>query len=310
VKPSETLRKAVAQFLVALREQRRASAHTVSAYRRDLAQLGDYAEEKLGRQVELADMDVLMLRGWLGTLARTHKASSLARKIAAARSLFRYLEKRRLMNKNPASEIVMPKLARPLPTFLDAETMAEVIDSPDRSLLSGLRDRAILETLYGGGLRVSELCGLNVDAVELDPENGSARVLGKGNKERIVPLGRHAIAALSAYLARRSELLMPHAQVERALFLSNRGRRISVRTVQLLVKRHGVLAAGRVDLHPHALRHSYATHLLDGGADLRAIQELLGHSSLAVTQRYTHTSIEGLVRVYDSAHPLARPIKG
>lgn len=294
------LRKAIAQFLVDLEGERRASPHTVSSYRRDLAQLCDYIEERLERTAQLADVDILMLRGFFGTRTRGCKASTIARKMAAVRSLYRYLEKRRLTRKNPASELTMPKLVRPMPVFLDAETMGEVVETPDAGTVGGLRDRAILETLYGAGLRVSELCGIDLDALDL--ELGEVRVVGKGSKERIVPLGGYAVAAVRAYLARRHEL-EPH---DRALFLSSRGRRISVRSVQLLVKRNGMLAAGRADLHPHALRHSYATHLLDGGADLRAIQELLGHSSLAVTQRYTHTSIEGLMKVYDAAHPLAR----
>jgi integrase/recombinase XerC len=294
------LRKAIAQFLVHLEGERRASPHTVSAYRRDLGQLCDYIEERLERPPLLVDVDILMLRGFFGKRTRGAKASTIARKMAAARSFYRYLEKRRLTRTNPASELTMPKLIRPMPVFLDAETMAEVVETPDSGTVAGVRDRAILETLYGAGLRVSELCGIDVDALDL--ELGEVRVLGKGSKERIVPLGGYAVAALRAYLARRHEL-DPH---DRALFLSSRGRRISVRSVQLLVKRNGMLAAGRADLHPHALRHSYATHLLDGGADLRAIQELLGHSSLAVTQRYTHTSIEGLMKVYDAAHPLAR----
>jgi integrase/recombinase XerC len=163
----------------------------------------------------------------------------------------------------------------------------------------------MLETLYGSGLRVSELCGLDLDHLEL-PD--SVRVIGKGNKERIVPLGSHAAAALEAYLARRGELRHPKTGAidPRAVFLSRLGLRIGVRRVQTLVHSYGALGAGRADLHPHALRHTCATHLLDGGADLRSIQKLLGHSSLSTTQRYAHVSIDHLMKVYDSAHPLAR----
>jgi integrase/recombinase XerC len=306
----QPLRKAALQFLVDLEGQRRASRHTVAAYRRDLTQLADHLQDGKDAEPTLDDVDVLALRGWLGRLARTHKASSIARKIAAVRSLFRYLERRRLVGRNPAAELTMPKLVRPMPVFLDAETMGEVIDTPGPGV-DGLRDRAILETLYGAGLRVSELCGLDLDRLALAPPRPEARVRGKGDKDRIVPLGRHAVAALTAYLAVRPALLRETSSddARRAVFLSTRGRRISVRSVQLLVKRHGMAAAGRADLHPHALRHSCATHLLDGGADLRAIQELLGHSSLSVTQRYTHTSIEGLMRTYDAAHPLAGAAK-
>lgn len=193
-----------------------------------------------------------------------------------------------------------------MPVFLDAETMGEVIESSTGSDVVSLRDRAILETLYAGGLRVSELAGLDIGKLELDGDLGSARVIGKGNKERVVPLGSRAVAALHAYLAARHELLDPSWGDDDAVFLSPRGRRLGVRRIQEIVKRQGILGAGRSDLHPHALRHSCATHLLDGGADLRSIQELLGHSSLSVTQRYTHTSIDGLIAVYDRAHPLAR----
>ena len=300
-------RGAVDRFLEHLASERRYSPHTVAAYRRDLGQLMAHARARLDRSPRLEDLDVLMLRSWLGGLARTHKSSSLARKIASVRTFFRYLQQTRRVQRNPAAELRLPKLTRPLPTFLDAETMAEVVEGPTEATVDGLRDRAVLETLYGAGLRVSELRGLNLDSLSLRGDLGEARVIGKGDKERIVPLGKAAMVALRDYLGRRSELLRPTspADAEQALFLSRHGRRISVRSLQLLVKRHGVAGAGRADLHPHALRHSCATHLLDGGADLRSIQELLGHTSLSVTQRYTHTSIEGLMRVYDQAHPLA-----
>ncbi len=171
------------------------------------------------------------------------------------------------------------------------------------------RDRALLEMLYGSGLRVSELCGLDVGQLSIE-EGGSAtvQVLGKGSKERVVPIGSHAVTALKKYLAKRDELAAGakgRAPDLRALFLSARGQRLAVRRVQEIVKKYGMLGAGRADLHPHALRHTFATHLLDGGADLRAIQKLLGHSSLATTQRYTHVSIDHLMKVYDKAHPLA-----
>jgi integrase/recombinase XerC len=299
--------RAVARFLEHLANERRYSPHTVAAYRRDLKQLVDHAQRRLDKPLGLDDLDVLALRGWLGSLARTHKSSSLARKIASTRTFFRYLQRTGLLRRNPAGELRLPKLSRPLPTFLDAETMAEVIEMPDDSTVDGLRDRAVLETMYGAGLRVSELQGLDLDCVNLTGDLGEARVVGKGDKERVVPLGRSAMEALNRYLERRGELLKSQSSpdTQRAIFLSRHSRRISVRSLQLMVKRYGFVGAGRADLHPHALRHSCATHLLDGGADLRSIQELMGHTSLSVTQRYTHTSIDGLMRVYDKAHPLA-----
>ena len=299
------VRKLVAQFLERLEQERRASKHTVAAYRRDLAQLIDHAIEEHGEDMSISDIDVMTLRAFLGGLARTHKPASIARKIASARSFFRHLMRTRRIKRNPAAELRMPKLGQPLPTHLDAETMGEVIDVSLGDAVLSLRDTAMLEVLYGGGLRVSELAGL--DVARVDRERAEVRVVGKGDKERVVPLGRMAMAAIERWLEVRPSLLRPKSPPDayHALFLSRTGRRIGVRRVQTLVKKYGVLAAGRADLHPHALRHSCATHLLDGGADLRSIQELLGHASLSVTQRYTHTSIEGLIRIYDKAHPLA-----
>jgi integrase/recombinase XerC len=196
-----------------------------------------------------------------------------------------------------------------MPTFLNVDAAAEVVTTPDTDSAEGLRDRALMETLYAAGLRVSELCGLDLDAVDTDnPTLGSVRVLGKGSKERVVPLGSEAVKAVRAYLERRDELTDPKTgeRDPRALFLTKRGARLGVRRVQTLVHQYGALGAGRADLHPHALRHTCATHLLDGGADLRAIQKMLGHASLSTTQRYTHVSIDHLMKVYDSAHPLAK----
>lgn len=314
--PSNALEAAIARFLAYLEVERRAPANTVSAYRRDLAQLARFARERRGDKASPAGLDVLLLRGWLGALARTHAPSSIARKIAAARALLRYLERSGEVQKNAAAELSLPKVRRPLPTFLDVDAAAEVVEAPSADAAEGLRDRALMEALYGGGLRVSELCGLNLTDLSFRPRpggapddlEGSARVIGKGNKERLVPLGSKACAAIRAWLERRGELRHPKtgALDPRAVFVSRRGARLGVRWVQELVRRYGALGAGRADLHPHALRHTCATHLLDGGADLRAIQKMLGHSSLSTTQRYAHVSIDHLIRVYDAAHPLAK----
>ncbi len=296
----------VTRFLTYLAGERRASRHTVAAYERDLEQLLAYAEGRLEREPSLEALDVRMLRGWLGSMARDVTPSTIARKIASARTFFRYLNRTRRTTHNPAAALRLPKLAPKLPVFTDAETMGEVLEvEATEDALSAVRNRAVLEVLYGSGLRVGELSGLDVDALELAERQ--ARVIGKGNKERIVPLGNKALVALVAYLPLRPALLRSTSPPDaaRAVFLSTRGNRMGPRAIQLVVKRYGVAGAGRADLHPHALRHSCATHLLDGGADLRSIQELLGHASLSVTQRYTHTSIEGLMRVYDGAHPLA-----
>ncbi|MEZ4437625.1 MAG: tyrosine recombinase XerC [Polyangiaceae bacterium] len=300
----------VARFLEHLGEERRLSRHTVAAYARDLEQLLRFAEERLDRRPELRDLDRFVLRAFLGVVARELETASIARKIASLRSFFRFMMRIGRTKDNPAAELTLPKLTRPLPTFLDAETMSEVLVAPEDDGELGTRDRAVLEVLYATGIRVSELCGLDLERLDLDRQE--MRVIGKGNKERRTLLGGPAVTALTAWLRERPSLLRPTTPEadRRALFLSYRGRRLGVRRVQTLVKRYGVLSAGRADLHPHAFRHSCATHLLDGGADLRTIQELLGHTSLSVTQRYTHTSIDGLIRVYDAAHPLASAAKG
>jgi integrase/recombinase XerC len=297
---------ALARFLEHLAGERRASRHTVAAYGRDLRELVAFAAERRPDVAAPGDVDVILLRGWLGQLARRLSPASIARKIEAARAFFRFLMKRKIIARSPAEDLALPKVRRPLPTLLDVDAAAEVVTTPDGDDAEALRDRAMLETLYGSGLRVSELCGLDLSHVDLDAGGGSVRVLGKGDKERVVPLGKHASAAIARYLERRPELAREGAGGGRALFLSKRGRRIGVRRVQTLVQRYGALGAGRGDLHPHALRHTCATHMLDGGADLRVIQELLGHASLSTTQRYTHVSVDHLMKVYDAAHPLAR----
>jgi len=297
--------KALADFLDSLASERRASRHTVAAYRRDLVQLGKFLVDKRGENVVVRSIDVYLLRGWLGTLARVVTPASVARKIAAVKAFFRYLHRRALVLRDPAAELASPRVRKPLPTFLGVDAAREVVESPDRETPSGRRDRALLEVLYGSGLRVSELAGL--DLVDVDFRAATVRVRGKGNKERVAPLGRAAVRAVESYLELRLSLPRPGAAPHRtALFLSTRGARMGVRQVQLLVHRYGALGAGRADLHPHALRHTCATHMLEGGADLRAIQELLGHASLATTQRYTHVSLEQLMKVYDGAHPLAK----
>jgi integrase/recombinase XerC len=305
----DALGRLLVRFQEHLKSERRASPHTVLAYGRDVAALLEYTRGKRRGAATIADIDKLLLRSFLGELSRTVSSTTIARKLASVRTFFGWLEREGLVKKNPASALASPKLRRKLPTFLSADAAAEVVTIPLEAAVSPaerVRDSALLEVLYGCGLRVSELVGLDLDHVALEQEE--VRVLGKGNKERIVPLGSKARAAILAYLKERPELRNERtgAQDPSALFLGRRGTRLGVRRVQVLVHRYGGLGAGRSDLHPHALRHSCATHLLEGGADLRAIQELLGHSSLATTQRYTHVSLDQLLGVYDKAHPLAR----
>lgn len=302
----------LARFVEHLADERRASPHTVAAYRRDLEAFVTYIAEELGPEAAVEQIDRRVLRGYLGRLADGRAPATIARKLASMRAFFGYLERRGILRVNPAALLASPKNRRRLPRVVDAETLAEVIEAPlaasNAPDVERRRDSALLELLYGSGLRVSELVGIDIEHLAI--ESGEVRVVGKGRKERLVPVGSKALAALEAYMALRTALRDRRGeQHPRALFLNRKGKRLSVRWVQELVKRYGGLGAGRSDLHPHALRHSCATHMLEGGADLRAIQELLGHSSLATTQRYTHVSMEQLLAVYDRAHPLARAPK-
>ena len=306
----DDLGRAIAAFLEHLRHERRASAHTVDAYGRDLQQLATFARGANGGRAAPRDLSKAVLRGWLAELSEGRTAASLARKLAAARAFLRHQVRMGKLEESPADQLATPKVRRRMPAFIDAEAVASVVESPRETPVgedaSGLRDAALLEVLYGTGVRVSELVGLDLTDVSFG--DASVRVLGKGKKERVVPLGTKAREAVLAYLARRGELAHPKtfAIDGKALFLGRLGKRIGVRWVQELVHRYGALGAGRADLHPHALRHSCATHMLEGGADLRAIQEMLGHSSLSTTQRYTHLSLDRLLEVYDKSHPLAR----
>jgi integrase/recombinase XerC len=307
-------------FVTHLEAERRASPHTVAAYGRDLDALLAFVEERAKERAggrSTPRLDVYVLRGWLGELARICKPSSIARKVASVRAFCRWMKQKGHSDVNPAAELANPKVRRELPTFLSAEDAALVIESPNADNTGArraeeavaVRDRALLELLYAGGLRVSEACGLDLGNVSLSER--TVRVMGKGRKERFVPIGTKAEAALREWLEVRGELA--HARTlflePNAVFVSTRGRRLGPRAAQLIVRRYGIAGAGRADLHPHALRHTCATHLLDGGADLRAIQEMLGHSSLSTTQRYTHVSVAHLLAVYDAAHPLANPKK-
>jgi integrase/recombinase XerC len=262
-----------------------------------------------GLALDAGKFDLITMRRFLSTFVSRNGAATIARKVSALRAFLRDLQRRGEIADNPAASLRLPKVRRPLPKFISVDVLAEIVETPDAEGAEGalaLRDRAMLELLYGAGLRVSELVGLNTTGLDLTAH--SARVLGKGGKERIVPYGEPCAAALSRYLAARESLHGPRAagQDADALFLGRWGTRLTVRQVQHLVRRYGALGSGRPDLHPHALRHSCATHLLDAGADLRGIQELLGHASLSTTQRYTHVSIDRMLEVYQRAHPLAR----
>jgi integrase/recombinase XerC len=288
----------IADFLRHLEVSRAASPHTLKAYAQDLAQLEAYLT---AQNVPLEKANHLHLRGFLGVQAASHSAATRARRLAAIKSFYKFLTRRKVIEVSPARRIKAPKLPSRLPRAVPVDETFALMSAPDAQKALGLRDRAMLELAYGAGLRVSELCGLNLDSV--DRSGGIVRVLGKGNKERLVPVNTQALEALDDYLKRRPELAKKKATG--ALFLNHRGGRLTPRSVERHLKRH-TLQAGLVrDVTPHQLRHSFATHLLAGGADIRSIQELLGHSSLSTTQRYTHVSFEQLQAIYDKAHPRA-----
>ena len=285
------MKEPVTAFLRHLEVEKHASPHTIRAYRGDL----QHFARSVGVVGTATGRDV---RAWLASLhARGLDAVSVGRKLAAVRSLYRFLARRGVVRRNPAREVRAPRPARKLVTFLPADEAAAVVDA--RGLAGAARDRdvAVLEMLYATGLRVSELAGLDLDALDRDAR--TVRVLGKGSKERMVPYGTPAARALDAYLGRRATRSGP-------VFVNHRGGRLGVRSIHTIVRR-AVRAAGVTRrVSPHTLRHTFATHLLDGGADLRAIQELLGHSRLSTTQRYTHVGAEQLMKVYDHAHPRAK----
>jgi integrase/recombinase XerC len=249
-----------------------------------------------------------MLRRWLASRFDHDQAPTLVRKLSAIRAFYRFLMRRGIVRENPASVLRAPKIAKPLPKFLTVDEAFRVVEAPNEDAARAeplrRRDRAMLELLYGTGIRVGELAVLKLRDVDL--RYASARVIGKGNKERVVPIGRAALDALVAYLGVREVFHGKDGSRDpEAFFLGRFGTPLTARQAQNVVRRYGALGAGRGDLHPHALRHTCATHLLDAGADLRTIQELLGHASLSTTQRYTHVSIDRLMEVYDKAHPLA-----
>ncbi len=289
------------RFRSYLAEEKRRSPQTVRAYETDVQQLLEFLEP---RQLVLKTLSSSALRTFLVQLGDT-SATTRARKLSALRTFFAFLMRLGVVPSNPAEELSSPKLPRPLPRALPEGEASALVETPSGKTILGLRDRAILELLYGGGLRVAELCAL--DLGDYDVSGHELRVWGKGSKERIVPVPGRATDALTDYLVRRSELLMKvrKGQVPEALFLNVRGGRLTVRSVARHVDRYAKVCALSRHVSPHALRHSFATHLLNAGADLRSIQELLGHASLSTTQRYTALSWERLQQVYRKAHPKA-----
>jgi integrase/recombinase XerC len=317
------MKQAIDKFILYLRYERNASPSTLRNYRTDLMQFREFLTPPGEKTMPLDELDHRIVREFVSWLYdRRLEKASVARKLAALRSFYKFCVRERMAKQNPARLVSTPKLPKRVPRVLTAEELNAFLDNladgsgrrrggrraqanAESHKLVLKRDRAILELLYASGLRVSELVGLNLG--DIDRRGQMLRVLGKGRKERVVPYGGKAQAALEAYWPERDGILN-RAQTEselEAVFLNPRGRRLTDRSVRLIVKKYARLANVNWNLHPHSLRHAFATHLLADGADLRAIQELLGHASLSTTQRYTQASIQQLMAVYDKSHPHA-----
>jgi integrase/recombinase XerC len=296
-------------FTAHLSAVRGASPHTIKAYAEDLRQFADFLETK--SIILLPAVETTHVRAYLAFLAdeRGLSRASIARKAAAVRAFFRFLTRRGVVARSPAQSLTTPRKRQILPKVLNEDAVTSLLAAPNPAQPDGLRDRAILEVLYASGMRASELVGLDIRDLRLEPKGeGEARIRhGKGNKERIALLGRPAVASLEAYLnGGRPTLLRAAKKSTDALFLNRFGGRLSDRGVRRLFDKYCESVATSHKITPHTLRHTFATHLLDHGADLRVVQELLGHSDLATTQVYTHVSTKRLQQVYDAAHPLAQ----
>ena len=310
--PAAELRAEIGQFVAFLSKERNDSPNTVSAYRRDLGLFQQFCDTYFGDPAwQWPAVDRLAVRSFMGELQRQGLAKrSVARALSALRTFYRFLAVRLGVGANPALSVRTPKQEKRLPTLLDRNQVDALFRTAEAMAIGGgfrgTRDLAMLELFYGTGMRLSELAGLNL--TDLDLVSDQVKVRGKGRKERILPLGSRAVQALRGYQPERQALahgLGPGKADPRAVFLSSRGRRLSARGVQLIVTRMFKALADGAGLRVHSLRHSFATHMLDAGADLRAVQELLGHASLSTTQVYTHTSVERLKKVYHQAHPRA-----
>ena len=304
----------IQSFSTYLRIEKNVSENTHRNYMSDLRQFLEFLKDQrlcvgeIDEKIDVTKIDHIVIRAYLGELYKRNKKTSIGRKLASLRSFFKFLIRDKGFSINPAAMIFTPKQEKHIPTFLPVDEMFRLVEKPSVSTILGLRDRAILEVLYSCGIRVSELVGLNID--DLDFNLGIVKVRGKGKKERIVPVGRKAIEALQEYL-KDINMLRKKAQSEvngNPVFLNSRGGRLTSRSVGRIVKKYSFESGVMRDISPHSIRHTFATHLLDAGADLRAIQELLGHESLATTQKYTHISIDKLMEIYDKAHPRSKAV--
>lgn len=298
------MNKLLDDFLKYLKVERNASAHTVRAYRQDIVNFQDFLARNLtpgARDLaeDFPDVDHILLRRYLAELHKTSSRTSIHRRLSALRTFFRYLVRDNVITRNPADAVSSPRKESYLPKILSIDEIFRLLDNGYGKNELSLRDKAIFELLYSSGLRVGELAALNLDGIDFN--HGLVRVLGKGRKERIVPVGAKALDAVRSYLETRNRRL-----ADQPLFLNHRGGRLTARSIERNLKKQLLKAGIFKEATPHSLRHSFATHLLDGGADLRAIQELLGHVSLSTTQKYTQVSVDKLMAVYDKAHPRSK----
>lgn len=303
------MQAAIDRFLRYLKVERNASDLTIKSYREDLVSLAEFLEESLGSMPQPADLSPLELRGYVSALHEAGYAkTSIARRLASLRSFFKFAQRDGLADKNPAKPLRNPRPDRKLPHFLSNDEVGKLLAAPPANTNSGLRDRAILETMYSAGLRVSELVGVNVE--DLDLKSGLVRVRGKGRRERLSPLGSFAVNAINAWLKVAAPKDAGKKNQSPPVFLNKFGKRLTTRSIGRMLEKY--LAENGLDARtsPHTLRHSFATHLLNGGADIRSVQELLGHKSLVTTQIYTHVSTAGLREVYERAHPRAKKKSG
>lgn len=294
------MEKQLEQFERYLKYEKQASSETIRSYSRDLRAFIEYLHGEGPAKAE--EVTSIVIRGYMGRLHKHYEKSSIARQISAIRSFFRFLCREGVLQANPAELVATPKLPKKLPKVLSVDAVVHLIQSIKGETEQEVRDRAILELLYATGVRVSELVGLTMKRVDL--KETVLKVLGKGKKERMVPVGREALKWMKKYF----EVRKPKDLKEEAVFLNHMGGRLSTRSVARIVDKYILRAAMNQKISPHTLRHSFASHLLSAGADLRGIQELLGHAQLSTTQRYTHVSVDRLMEVYDKSHPRAKVI--
>jgi len=289
-------------FVDSISSEKGYSENTCRAYRHDLKEFAEYLAGHNGDDKSAPEVpDALMIKSYMGFLYKKNKKLTMARKLSALRSFFRYLFRQGLIADNPTDSIMTPKQDQMVPLYLTVDEMFRLLDAVQTNTLTDLRNRAMFETLYSCGIRVSELAGM--DQTDVDFENSFIRVLGKGNKERIVPIGKKALAAIKAYRGSLDAGSGISFLQDGPLFLNLRNGRLTPRSIARLLDKLVVDCGMVTPVSPHVLRHTFATHMLDAGADLRVVQELLGHKSLSTTQRYTHVSIDRLMETYDKAHP-------